>query len=387
MFYSSKDPEAHVQPNILTSKMSIELTPSLLYNGDSVLAHAEASDLLLALRGSQNLAKLILIDPPYNRHTKFHHYDDNMCSKKWSSSVKENCSALRDLLTPDGSLWMHIDDAEMPRARIMLDAVFGSSNFVATVVWQKSVSRDNRMAIATTHEYILVYAKSKTTWHKARHKLTATQQQLSRYKNPDDDHRGAWSSGDLTAKAGPGRRESQFYNITLPSGRVVSPSKGTSWRYTQERFDELVADRRIDFGKGNKMPRLKRFMAEVEPGLVPNTWWEGESVGTADSAKRHLKSLFPNLIPFETPKPEELASRIIQIATNPGDLVVDVYGGSGTTAAVAHKMNRQWLMCEKIERTFYEFTLPRLEMVVKGDDPGGITQKTNWLGGGDFIMT
>ena len=128
MFYSSKDPEAYVQPNILTSKMSIELTPSLLYNGDSVLAHAEASDLLLALKGSQNLAKLVLIDPPYNRHTKFHHYDDNMCSKKWSSSVKENCSALRDLLTPDGSLWMHIDDAEMPRARIMLDAVFGSSN-------------------------------------------------------------------------------------------------------------------------------------------------------------------------------------------------------------------------------------------------------------------
>jgi adenine-specific DNA-methyltransferase len=148
----------------------------------------------------------------------------------------------------------------------------------------------------------------------------------------------------------------------------------------------MIADDRIDFGTGNKMPRLKRFLAEVEPGLVPDTWWEGTSVGTADSAKRHLKSLFPNLVPFETPKPEELTARIIHIASDPGDLIIDVYGGSGTTAAVAQKMGRRWLLAEREPRTFNEFTLPRLQMVIAGEDVGGITAQAGWRGGGKFEL-
>lgn len=345
---------------------------NLIKNRSSILINADSATVLKELNGVTNIAKLVLIDPPYNRKTKFHHYDDNKCSIKWLEVLRSHCSCLYNLLDDDGSLWMHIDDSEMPNARLLLDEIFGSKNFVASIVWQKTVSRDNRTAISTTHEYILVYAKNKSIWRKSRNKMPATLEQLKRYKNPDNDPRGPWSSGDLTAKAGPGRRIDQFYDVLLPSGRVVTPSKGTCWRYTQDRLQELINDNRIDFGSGNKMPRLKRFLNEMKPGLVPDTWWPGNIVGTTDSAKRHLKSLFPNLIPFETPKPEELTSRIIKIASNPNDLVIDIYGGSGTTAAVSQKLNRKWLVVEKEKKTFNEFTLPRINMVKNKLDYGGI---------------
>jgi adenine-specific DNA-methyltransferase len=358
----------------------------LVAGGASVLVRGDAADTLSALGTGSRSVRLALIDPPYNRRTKFHHYDDSSCRGVWLEELERNCGALHGLLREDGSLWMHIDDAEMASARHALDRIFGRANFIATIVWQKTVSRDNRMPISTTHEYVLAYAKNKRSWFQARHKLPPTEQQRARYSNPDQDPRGSWTSGDMTAKAGPGRRLAQFYSVRTPSGRIVAPATGTCWRYTRERFDELVADNRVDFGDGNKMPRLKRFLSEVEPGLVPDTWWSGDAVGTADSAKRHLKSMFPDAVPFETPKPEELAARILHIATNPGDLVVDVYGGSGTTAAVAHKMGRRWVLSEREERTFSEFTLPRLRKVALGQDAGGITSLANWRGGGDFVV-
>jgi adenine-specific DNA-methyltransferase len=328
----------------------------------------------------------VLIDPPYNRRTRFHHYGDSQSSDVWLATIRDHCTGLRHLLAEDGSLWMHIDDAEIAAARSMLDELFGPDNFIATIVWQKSISRDNRMLVSTTHEYVLAYAKNKQLWGKRRHKLPATTEQLSRYSNPDNDPRGPWMSGDLTAKAGPGRRAAQFYDVVTPSGRTVSPTLGTAWRFTRPRLDELIADGRLDFGAGNKMPRLKRFLSEVDPGLVPDTWWTGEAVGTADSAKRHLKTMFPDLVPFETPKPEGLAARIIHIASDPGDLVADIYCGSGTTAAVAHKMGRRWLAVEREERTLREFTLPRLLKVAAGQDPGGITDQYGWTGGGEFML-
>jgi len=362
---------------ILNKKTALN-EPLVWNTNTSLLANMDATDFLDILNESSSKFRLALIDPPYNRRTKFHHYSDSLNRDKWTSMVSCHCIKMYDLLTDDGSLWMHIDDAEMPRARILLDKIFGEANFLGTVVWQKTVSRDNRTPISTTHEYILSYAKNKTLWHKSRNKLPATERQIKRYRNSDNDPRGAWASGDMTAKAGPGRRKEQFYDVTLPSGRVVRPATGTCWRYTRERFDELAADGRIDFGSGNKMPRLKRYYAEVDPGLVPNTWWPGEVVGTADTAKRELKRLFPDLIPFETPKPEELVSRIIHINTDPGDLVIDTYGGSGTTAAVAHKMGRQWALCEREKRTFEEFTRPRIESVISGADDGGVTDRFTW---------
>lgn len=344
----------------------------------SILVQDDALAVIDIINSSGVEVRLALIDPPYNRRTKFHHYNDSVNRDEWTKTISNHCSKIHDILSSDGALWMHIDDAEMPRARILLDRIFGEANFLGTTVWQKTVSRDNRTPISTTHEYILAYAKNKTEWHKSRNKLPATERQTDRYKNKDDDPRGPWASGDLTAKAGPGRRTEQFYDLTLPSGRVVRPATGTCWRYTRERLDELISQDRIDFGAGNKMPRLKRYLSEVDPGLVPDTWWPGDVVGTADSAKRHLKSLFPDLIPFETPKPEELVSRIIHICTDPGDLVLDIYGGSGTTGAVAHKMNRRWALCERQERTFQEFTLPRLQAVAAGRDDGGVSDRFKW---------
>lgn len=369
-------PERIRRPDSLSSR---------LRSGRSVLLRSGAEQVLEELADA-GIARLALIDPPYNRRTKFHHYRDSACRDQWLADLEANCAGLRRLLTEDGSLWMHIDDAEMPRCRVMLDDVFGAQNFVATIIWRKTISRDNRTPISTSHEYVLVYAKNKASWVRRRHKLPATDAQTGRYRNPDNDPRGPWTSGDLTAKAGPGRRAAQFYNLTTPSGRVVSPATGTCWRFTRERLQEMISDNRIDFGDGNRMPRLKRFLAEVEPGLVPDTWWEGEDVGTADSAKRHLKSLFPELVPFETPKPEELTARIIHIATDPGDLVIDVYGGSGTSAAVAHKMGRKWLLAEREARTFMEFTLPRLQLVVAGNDFGGVSKHYAWRGGGEFDL-
>ena len=355
-----------------------ELSPALWDKDSNLLGNMDAKDFLDILEKDNRRFRLALLDPPYNRRTKFHHYSDSLNRDTWTSMVSEHCRRIANLLSDDGALWMHIDDAEMPRARILLDKIFGEANFLSTVVWQKTVSRDNRTPISTSHEYVLAYAKNKTLWHKSRNKLPATQRQLNRYKNKDNDPRGPWTSGDLTAKAGPGRRAAQFYDVTLPSGRTVSPATGTCWRYTRERLDELISQGRIDFGAGDKMPRLKRFLSEVDAGLVPNTWWSGDVVGTADTAKRQLKLLFPNITPFETPKPEELVSRIIHINTDPGDLILDVYGGSGTTAAVAHKMNRSWALCERQKRTFEEFTKPRLEAVVSGSDESGVSDRFTW---------
>ena len=381
-----KEQMVQMQHNLLIDENPLGSLATHVNQGESVLVRGDASEALNTLGANRNIARLVLIDPPYNRRTRFHHYNDSTSSDKWLTTIQDHCSDLRDLLTSDGSLWMHIDDAEMPTARVMLDSLFGSANFVSTIVWQKTVSRDNRTPISTTHEYLLVYAKNISEWHRSRHKLPATIEQLKRYNNRDNDPRGPWTSGDLTAKAGPGRRAAQFYDLTIPSGRLVTPATGTCWRYTRERLQELIDDNRIDFGSGNKMPRLKRFLSEVEPGLVPNTFWLGSEVGTADSAKRHLKAMFPDLIPFETPKPEELTARVLHISTNPGDLVVDIYGGSGTTASVAQKMGRRWLTVEQEERTFSEFTLPRLELVTNGLDSGGVTDKFSWSGGGPFTV-
>lgn len=325
----------------------------------SIAANCDAIDFLRALP-SAPFIQLALLDPPYNRRTKFHHYSDSAESHTWVSERVEHLALIKERLLETGSAWIHLDDSEVHLAKTNFDKLFGRSNFVATIVWQKTVSRDNRTAISTSHEYILVYAKSKKAFLRHRNKIGAAGDRRDRYSNPDNDPRGPWTSGDLTAKAGPGRRLSQFYTVVTPSGRHVQPSPGTAWRYTRNRLEELIGDNRVFFGNGNVMPRLKRFLSETGEGLVPGTWWSADEVGSMDTAKRDLKNLFPKLVPFETPKPWALTERVIQIATNPSDYVIDVYGGSGTTAAVAESMDRRWLTCEREFRTYSEFLSPRL---------------------------
>lgn len=346
---------------------------------------ADADDLLpLLLEQSPDSVRLALIDPPYNTSSLFHHYSDRVRSSDWLTQRRSHAEMIKSLLTADGSMWVHLDDSELHYAKVMFDEVFGRKNYVASIVWQKSQSRENRTDISTAHEYLLVYAKNKSVWARSRNKLAATSEQLARYKNPDNDPRGSWTSGDMTAKAGPGRRAAQFYDLELPSGRTVTPAKGMAWRFTRERLEELVNDGRISFGpNGDRMPRLKRFLSETQGGLVPTTWWPADEVGTTDIAKKELRRLLPEMIPFETPKPEALAKRVMEIATDVGDVVLDCYGGSGTSAAVAHKMGRAWITGEREARTYNEVLVPRLNAVVAGET-GGISGDLGWRGGGGF---
>jgi adenine-specific DNA-methyltransferase len=353
-------------------------TANFAYLGDADTLFSEQVDHL------QGTVRLAMIDPPYNTTSKFHHYSDRQTSDVWMEERRRHAEHIRSLLTADGSLWMHLDDREMHYAKVMLDEVFGRKNYVGTIVWQKSVSRENRTDLSTIHEYILVYAKNKQIWARSRNKLAATDEQLARYKNPDNDPRGPWTSGDMTAKAGPGRRAAQFYDLELPSGRVVQPAQGMSWRFTRDRLEALIEDGRVSFGTtGNSVPRLKRFLSDTQGGLVPTTWWPAEEVGTTDTAKKELRRLFPEMVPFETPKPERLAKRIIEISSDFGDTVLDCYGGSGTSAAVAHKLGRRWITAEREMRTFHEVLVPRLEAVVAGEN-GGVSREAKWLGGGSF---
>lgn len=348
------------------------------------IIHGDAGLVLGNLAGQGGGVRLALLDPPYNTKSTFHHYGDRQASDVWLETRRRHMQLIREVLDPLGSVWIHLDDSEHHYARVMFDEVFGRANYVSTLVWQKTLSRENRTAISSAHEYILVYAKDRKAWARNRNLLDPTPDQLARYKNPDNDPRGPWTSGDTTAKAGPGRRAAQFYDVFLPSGRKVAPAPGMAWRYTRERLDEMIAEGRIWFGRnGDNMPRVKRYLSETQGGLVPTTWLPGDEVGTTDSAKKELRRLFPDMVPFETPKPELLTARIIKIATDPGDLVLDCYGGSGTSAAVSHKLGRRWITIERERRTIDEVLVPRLQRVIAGEQ-GGVSSQVGWTGGGSF---
>jgi adenine-specific DNA-methyltransferase len=327
--------------------------------------------------------KCIFIDPPYNTRSAFEHYDDNLEHSQWLSMMYPRLEFLRGLLCEDGSMWITMDDNESHYLKVLLDEMFGRANFVANIIWQKTHTRENRTDVSTVHDNLLVVAKSRDRWKGLRNMLPASDAQIGRYQNLDGDPRGPWSSLPVHAKAEKGRREAQFFTVTTPSGRTVDPPPGRCWLFTQSRFQEMVADGRIWFGpSGNNAPRLKKFLNEVQSGLVPSSLWLHADSGTTGSAKSEITTLFPGQVPFSTPKPERLVERAIHIATNDGDLVLDSFLGSGTTAAVAHKMGRRWIGIEMGEHA-RTHCLPRLKKVVEGEQ-GGISEAVGWKGGGGF---
>ncbi|MHB1587721.1 MAG: site-specific DNA-methyltransferase [Acidiferrobacteraceae bacterium] len=345
-------------------------------------------DNLLALKALETefagKVKCVFIDPPYNTGSAFTHYDDGLEHSIWLSLMRDRVEIIRRLLSEEGSLWITIDDNEAHYLKVLCDEVFGRENFVANVVWQKTHTRENRTDISTVHDNVLVFATNRLKWQDIRNPLPASDAQLERYTNPDNDPRGPWASLPAHAKAEKGRRQAQFFTITTPSGRKLDPPPGRCWLYTNDRFREMVADNRIWFGAdGSNAPRVKKFRSEVQAGLVPSTIWLYTEVGTTGSAKSQLVSLFPGETPFSTPKPEQLIQRIVEIASNPGDLVLDSFAGSGTTGAVAHKMGRRWIMVELGEHC-HTHIIPRLKKVIDGEDPGGITEAVGWKGGGGF---
>lgn len=326
--------------------------------------------------------KLVYIDPPFNTGQTFTHYDDNLEHSVWLTMLRDRLEQIQQLLAPDGTVWVHLDDTEQHRARCVLDEIFGAENFVATIVWEKDKGRRNDTDISSAHDYLHVFAPVAKTW-KATRNLLPREGQDARYRNPDDDPRGPWLQGDNgTAKSG---TEKNRFPVTLPSGRVVVP-KGRYWRFSPESLRQAQEEGRVWFGRnGDSLPVIKRYLTDVQDGLVPRTWWPADETGHNQEAKRdHLNKMFPDVDPFDTPKPERLLERVVHIGSDPGDVVLDCFGGSGATAAVAQKMGRRWVTVEQSAATISTFLRPRLEMVVKGEDPGGITESVGWEGGGGF---
>ena len=288
---------------------------------------------------------------------------------------------LRDFLSKDGSIWVSIDDSEGHYIKVMMDEIFGRHRFVASNVWQKRYSRENREAIGDVHEYILVYANDPKLFKATRNLVLPSEQQLKVYRNPNNDPRGRWRPIPMTAQEGHATDE-QFYEIKTPSGKIFKPSEGRCWSLSESTFNRLNSEGKIYFGKnGDSQPNVIRYMDEVE-GFAPWTWWPNEDVGHTDEAKKEIHALFGKVDAFDTPKPERLLERILRIATNKGDLVLDSFVGSGTTAAVAHKMGRRYIAVE-MSRNAETLCTVRLEKVIAGDN-GGISDMHNWKGGGGF---
>lgn len=331
-------------------------TQNLFIEGDNL-------DVLRLLQKSYaGKVKLIYIDPPYNTGKDFIYPDDfrdNIRNYKeltgqvdgegrklttnseasgrfhtdWLNMMYPRLKVARNLLREDGAIFISIDDCEVSHMRSICDDVFGEDNFMATFIWEKRTSRENRKVFSYNHDFILAFAKNADEFQKVRGFLPFTQEALERYSNPDNDPRGKWQSVALSVQGGHGT-PSQFYEITTPSGRTIKPPSGLCWRFTKRKLDELIAENRIWFGlQGKNVPRLKLFLSEANDGLTPHTLWKAEEVGTTDSAKRELLSLFDSESVFDTVKPTSLLERIIQIATKSDEdaMIIDFFAGSGTT--------------------------------------------------------
>lgn len=366
--YSYGEPETGVLPNGKPWK------GNMLIHGDNLLA-------LKALEQDYaGQVKCIYIDPPYNTGNAFEHYDDGVEHSIWLSLMRERLEILLNLLQPNGSIWISIDADESHYLKVLCDEVFGRRNFVDEVIWQRAYAPINlKKTLSRSHDTILVYTKERTE-NLEFNKLPRTEEANDRYKNPDNDPRGRWKSSDLSV--GPAV-EKNIYPITTPSGRVCYPPEGYSWRLSEERLKEFINDNRIWFGPdGNNVPSIKRFLSEVKNGVTPMTLWTYQEVGHNQDAKKEIKAFGFETV-FDTPKPEKLIERIITIASNPGDIVLDSFLGSGTTAAVAQKMGRRYIGIE-LGNHAYTHCVPRLKKVTDGTDQGGISKAQNWNGGSGF---
>lgn len=369
--------ESAIEPRILIEdpekSYGDPCSKNMLIHGDNLIA-------LKALQSEfAGKVKCIYIDPPYNTGSAFAQYDDKLEHSIWLSLMYRRMLLLKELLSEEGSIWISIDDDEQAYMKVLCDEIFGRSNYISTIVWQKRTSPDMRAVISDGHEYILVYAKDRETFKRVRNKLPLSEEQVSSYANPDNDPRGLWTSADYTAQ---GFRPNQMYTIVTPSGKEYVPPEGKCWKNIESVFLEQVADHRIWFGpEGCSMPRRKTFLSEHE-GVIPWTWWTNKEVGHNQEAKKESIKLFGQAEAFDTPKPERLLERIIHIASNPGDIILDSFLGSGTSAAVAHKMKRRWIGVE-LGNHAYTHCKTRMDKVVDGEQ-GGISEKVGWHGGGGY---
>ncbi|MBV6881944.1 site-specific DNA-methyltransferase [Epilithonimonas ginsengisoli] len=372
-----KGEEPKLEPRILIENPEYSYgdshTENMLIHGDNLLA-------LKALEQDYaGKVKCIYIDPPYNTGNAFEHYDDGVEHSLWLSLMKPRLEILKKLLSEDGSIWISIDDDESHYLKVLCDMVFGRQNFINNVIWEKKYSPSNDAKwLSDSHDHILVYAKYKDIWRP--NLLPRTDDMNNRYKNPDNDQRGPWKPGDVLVKT---FSESGVFPVVNPNtGEEFWPPKGSCYRFSQDVFKKMIADNRIYFGKtGTTGPQVKRFLSEVKQGIVAKTLWFRAEVGDNQEAKAEVKRFNLTSV-FDTPKPERLLDRILMLASTEGDIVLDSFLGSGTTAAVAHKMGRKYIGIELGDHA-RTHCYPRLKAVVDGEQ-GGISKAVNWQGGGGF---
>lgn len=348
-------------------------SPNMLIEGDNL----DALKALLPYYAGQ--VKCVFIDPPYNTKSAFEQYDDNLEHSQWLSIMYPRLELLRELLADDGSLWVTMDDNEAHYFKVVCDEVFGRKQFVANAIWRSSDNSNNdAKTFSVDHNHLFVFSKA-AGW--LPNKIESVEDKRSHFKNPDNDPKGPWFDGNPLNSPKP--RQNLKYNLTAPNGTVILHPKN-GWRWEPETMQAKIASGEIRFNKDMTGIRRRTYLADMK-GLPPSTLWtELHRTGHNRQAKAEQKALVMSqaLELFTTPKPERLMAEIIHIATNPGDLVLDSFLGSGTTAAVAHKMGRRWIGIEMGEhaRTHCQ---PRLKKVIEGEQ-GGISGAVGWKGGGGF---
>ncbi len=320
---------------------------NLLIRGDALHALTSLQKLPEFKKYYAGKVKLAYIDPPFNTGQAFEQYDDALEHSVWLTMMRDRLAQIHALLAPEGSVWVHLDDAEVHRARMVLDEQFHPSNYVATIVWEKTTSsRNDAQFFSTDQDYLLVYAKDR-----ARLRLNRLQRNLAddkAYRNPDNDPRGPWREIDYKGPKSATERPNLYYPLINPvSGSEVWPRPERVWAFGKPEYERHVAEDLLWWGKSGtyKFPKLKKFLTSADPTAVPRTLWPASEVDTTRRAKDELKKLFPGIVPFATPKPERLVARIIELSSDPDDIVLDCFVGSGTTAAVAARRAGPRGMC------------------------------------------
>lgn len=382
------DREENLEPRILVENPAFSYgdlnTDNMLIHGDNLLA-------LQALMAQyEGKVKCIYIDPPYNTGSAFEQYDDNLEHSMWLSMMYSRLILLKNLLNSQGSIWISVDDDEGHYLKVICDEIFGRQNFVNTIIWEKKYApQGNAQWFTDSHDFILVYAKNKSRWNPNLLPRSGTMN--AKYKNPDNDPKGLWRSDNATISLSGGQRGAQYartgvceniYELHAPNGKTYLPPQGRCWYYPKEKMMQAIEEGKIFFGKdGQGAPQLKRYLSEVKQGTVAMTLWKREEVGDNQDAKREVR-VFNSEHVFATPKPENLIERILTLASAPGDIVLDSFLGSGTTAAVAHKMERRWIGIEFGEHCYTHCKI-RMDKVIDGEQ-GGISKEVNWKGGGGY---
>lgn len=370
----------------LTDKVSLH--DNLIIQGDNLKA---LKALLPTYAGK---VKCIYIDPPYNTGNEKWIYNDNVNSPmikewlgqvvdkedmtrhdKWLCMMMPRLKLLRELLSEDGAIFISCDDNEQHNLRALLDEIFGQQNFIQNIIWQKKFSPQNDAKyFSDNHDFLICYAKNKIEGEQKigweRNLISRSEEQDNRYSNPDNDPRGAWTSSDMTVKT---YSADYDYEVTTPSGKKIKPTKGRCWFTSKENFQKLVDDNRVWFGEnGENVPRVKKFLSEVQDGIVPISIWLYTEVGHNQEAKQELKEIFSEIqLPFDTPKPIRLLQRIIQLSTNENDIILDSFAGSGTTAHAVLELNkedggnRKFVLVE-MEDYANNITAERVRRVIKG---------------------